>query len=266
VTEQNQNGRASRARAAVICAAAIAIAAAVTTAFLTTNGSSPPRRPTAAQAARQRAKQTDRALGITRTQPAKPVRAPQLRLGILATPADTTGLAAIQLGYIAAKLSPSGTQLTTTAYTSADAEAAALADGTIDAAYITPAAATTAWQRPGHPVRIIAGADQATDGAPAVVLAVSNSYLMSHPAHITDLLQGHIQATTLLTSSPALALPAARDELQQLTHHQITKTTSAAFGQYRATNNPGTVDSSSSELLDLTLVNTLLRASGLAPA
>jgi ABC-type nitrate/sulfonate/bicarbonate transport system substrate-binding protein len=252
---------------AIICAAAIAVAAAVITAFLTTTGSSPPRRPTAAQAARQRASQTDRALGITRTQPATPVRTPQLRLGILATPADTTGLAAIQLGYIAAKLSPSGTHLTTTAYTSADAEATALADGAIDAAYITPAAATTAWQHPGHQVRIIAGADQTADGAPAVVLAVRNSYLTNHPARITDLLQGHIQATTLLTSSPALALPAARDELQQLTHHQITKTTSAAFGRYRATNSPGTPDTSgSSELLDLALVNTLLRASGLAPA
>jgi hypothetical protein len=274
VTEPNQAAKTRTVRGAVVAAIALTAAAAATgTILLTTGGKSPAaaQGPTAAQAAHQRDVETGRALNVSRSSQ-KAVRRPQLRLGILAAPADSTGLAAAGLGYIAAKLSPSGTDVTYLAYTTSAAEAEALAAGAIDAAYIPPDAAVIAWQRTQHAIRIVAGADQTTSGAPAVVLVIRAAYLSSHPSQTTDLLQGDIQATTLMIMSPAVGLPAARAELEMLTRHKITKATTAAFGRYRSSNNPHQSDiavaggSSAASLFDLTVVNSLLRASGLAPA
>jgi hypothetical protein len=199
-----------------------------------------------------------------RAQPARDTTgAPQVRLGILATPADTTGLAALRLGYIAARLAPSGVQLVITAYTSPAAQADALQDGSIDAAYTTPAAAATAWEH-NHGIRIIAGATSTAAGAPAIVLATAAGFLTSRPADVTAILQGDIQATVQLTTAPATALPGARAELLTLLRHPLTRHAAAALARYHATTSPGTAVTGA--LLDMTPVNTLLKASGLPPA
>jgi ABC-type nitrate/sulfonate/bicarbonate transport system substrate-binding protein len=221
---------------------------------------------TAAQAAHQRAIQTGHALNIARSQPAKVQAVPQLRLGLLATPADTTGLVAIRLGFIAAKLSPAGVRLSVTAYTSPAAEAAALTDGTLDAAYITPAAAITAWQRTRRGICIIAGATSTATGTPAVVLAARAGYLTAHPTQTTDLIQGHIQALALLTTSPATALPAERAELQSVTHSASSRNINAMLSNYRATADPGQMPAADyRDLFDLTAIELLLKDSGMPP-
>jgi hypothetical protein len=246
-------------------AAAAIAAAAIVTAGCSSSSSSARPHVTARQAARQRGIAAARALNPARTDATtRPV--PRLRLGILATPAATTGLAALDLGYIAARLAPSGTQLDTTAYTSPAAEAAALTAGAIDAAYTTPAAALTAWQHSHHGIRIIAGATDTATGTPAVILAARASYLTSHKASITALLQGQIQAVLQLTTNPAAAIPAARAELQALLHQPVTVRAAAALTRYRSTASPGPAPDGTSALLNLTPLNTLLKASGLPPA
>ena len=93
-------------------------------------------------------------------------RGPVVRLGVLADAPDATGLAAVQLGYFAEDLGD-GVHLNVVGYTSAAAEAAALEAGQLDAAYIDPVAALTAWRVTGDGVRIISGAG--SGGAELVV-------------------------------------------------------------------------------------------------
>jgi ABC-type nitrate/sulfonate/bicarbonate transport system substrate-binding protein len=188
---------------------------------------------------------------------------PRLRLGVLAMPADSTGLIAVGLGYVGAKLSPAGTQLLVTAYTSPAAESAALEAGTIDAAYTTPAAARAAWQHTSGGIRVIAGATDTKGGTPAVVLAASTSYLHSHGGQVTDLLEGDIQAIAQLTTAPAAATPAARAELQTLLGRKVSKSETTGLSLDRAAPNPG---AGPAGLTDLSSFDTLLRASGLPPA
>jgi hypothetical protein len=219
---------------------------------------------TASQATRERAAQAARALGVNGSSDATQNAVTVLRLGILATPSDTAGLTAIGLGYIAAKLSPSGAQLAVTAFTTPAAEATALTAGTIDAAYTTPAAARAAWVSTHSGIRIIAGADQSRGGVTAIILTVRTNYLSAHYPEITGLLQGHIEAVALLTTSPTTAIIAARREYAALGSATLGRPEISAFSQYSATCNPGRITTRG--LFDLAPVNTLLRASGMSAA
>lgn len=82
---------------------------------------------------------------------------PVVRLGLMADLCDGPGLAAADLGYFGQELG-SGLRLDPVAYASAAAESAALAAGRLDAAYVDPVAAVTAWQASGGQLRIISGA------------------------------------------------------------------------------------------------------------
>jgi hypothetical protein len=219
---------------------------------------------TANQAARERGIAAGHALNIGRSQPATQRPAAQLRLGILATLADPAGLAAVKLGYISARLAPAGMRLTITSYTSPAGEAAALAAGSIGAAYTTPAAAVTAWQFTHGGIRIISGAAATTSGNPVTVIAASVGYLRTHAAGITSLLQAQIQATVLLTTNPATGVSSARTELEDLLHHKVTKAAVSALARYQITCNPG--DTGLGGIDNLTTINILLKASGLPPA
>lgn len=83
-------------------------------------------------------------------------RGPVVRLGVLADAADATGLAGVQLGYFAQDLG-GDVHLNVVGYTSAAAEASALEAGQLDAAYIDPVAALTAWRATSGGVRIVSG-------------------------------------------------------------------------------------------------------------
>jgi hypothetical protein len=108
------------------------------------------------------------------------------------------------------------------------------------------------------------GATSTAAGAPAIVLATAAGFLTRHPADVTAILQGDIQATVQLTTAPATALPGARAELLALLRHPLTRHATAALARYHATTSPGT--GVASAFLDLTPVNTLLKASGLPSA
>ena len=89
-----------------------------------------------------------------------------LRLGFTSSLADAPALAGLQMGYFAADLP--GMIVNPVPFTTNAAEVAALEDGRLDAAYMDPVAAVTAWQSSSRgPVRVIAGA--ASGGAELVV-------------------------------------------------------------------------------------------------
>jgi len=89
-----------------------------------------------------------------------------LRLGFTFSLADAPALTGLQMGYFGADLG--GLIVDPVPFTSNAAEVAALEDGRLDAAYIDPVAAVTAWQSsPGGLIKIIAGA--ASGGAELVV-------------------------------------------------------------------------------------------------
>ncbi len=202
--------RPRRIRATVIGAVAIAAGAAATATLLLTSGS-PARPPTAARAARDRAIATGHALNVGHGS-AQVVRRPQLRLGLLATPAGATGLAGVKLGYIAVQLGASATELTPKPYASPAEEESALASGRLDAAYLPPVQAILAWQATSGRVRIIAGAN--SNGITTVaVLVVTTAYLTAHPTQVQELLKGHIQAATTLITDPGAGHAAVTAEL-----------------------------------------------------
>jgi hypothetical protein len=240
VTDPQQPNGTARGRAKVITAVTVAVAAVAiaTTIWLTTGSGSPARPPTAAQAAHSRGIATGRALDAGRSTP-QVVQRPQLRLGILAQPGDATALTGLRLGYYALQLSASGTQLAPQPYVSASAEAAALAAGRLDAAYLPPVAAVQAWQDTRGDIRIIAGAGTRST-ATVAVLAVTTAYLTQHTVQVQELLKGHIQATTLLTTDPAAGRAAAAAELTSTDTPTVrTRQISAALALVTATCNPG---------------------------
>jgi NitT/TauT family transport system substrate-binding protein len=89
-----------------------------------------------------------------------------LTLGYVADVPDAVALVGLQEGYLRGDLSPAA-ELDAVPFTDGAAEAAALAAGRIDAAYIDPVAAVSAWQASRGGIRILAGA--ASGGSKLVV-------------------------------------------------------------------------------------------------
>lgn len=143
--------RQRKARAVIRGLVAVAAASAVTLAAAGCSSASSPKPLTATR------KLTLRAEG----------RGPVLRLGLADGLADAPGLVALQKGYLQQDL---GTAVIVqpVPFASAADEAAALAAGRLDAAYIDPVAAVRLWQAShGRLVRVVAGA--ASGGAQLVV-------------------------------------------------------------------------------------------------
>jgi NitT/TauT family transport system substrate-binding protein len=70
-------------------------------------------------------------------------------------------------------------------------------------------------------------------------LVVTQKFLSSHPAAVTDLLKGQIEANNFIASSPSAAAAAANAELSSLTGKGLkSKVLAAAFAQVTFTNNP----------------------------
>ena len=88
-----------------------------------------------------------------------------LRVGFVPGVVDAPVLVGLQMGTFGRDLGRAG--LEPVSFPSVQAETAALEDGQLDAAYLDPVAAITAWQSPGRPVRVVAGA--ASGGAGFVV-------------------------------------------------------------------------------------------------
>jgi ABC-type nitrate/sulfonate/bicarbonate transport system substrate-binding protein len=166
-------------------------------------------------------------------------------------------------------------------YASAAAEAAALAAGQLDAAYLDPVTAVRLWQDSrGRLLRVIAGASSSgTAGLPAAVLAVTARFLSAHPAMVTDLLKGQIQGTSLLTTDKPAAQAAAAAELTDLSGHSPPASSLAPFtytdnplaaamlaeARHAAAAGQLHTVSSLAGLFDRGMLNKLLRAIGQLP-
>jgi NitT/TauT family transport system substrate-binding protein len=196
--------------------------------------SSPPVRPAVARADKARA---GGAVGMATAAPvAAAARRPVLRLGVLAEPAAGIALADLRDGFFQAELAL-GTVLTAVPYGSASAEAAALAAGRLDAAYISPVGAIEAWQATRGGVRIIAGA-AVTGPDTTAVLAVTTRLLASSPAAVRSLLRGHIQAEDLIATDLTAAQPLVQAELASLGVRLSRRQLTAALARIRFTDNP----------------------------
>jgi ABC-type nitrate/sulfonate/bicarbonate transport system substrate-binding protein len=192
-----------------------AIIAAVTVAAAVISGCSSPARnsvPTLASQRHEQARAARRALAVGRGT-ATITRLPQVRLGLPRDAADATALAAIQLGYYAQQLG-GHIRFQPVAYSSATAEQVALTSGHLDAAYMTPQAALTAWQATGRRLRIVSGAASSRQHTtPDIVLVMTQAFLSSHRPQASQILQAQVRAAQFLTTQPALGLAAVSSEL-----------------------------------------------------
>jgi NitT/TauT family transport system substrate-binding protein len=118
----------------------------------------------AAQAAKHKAQIAERA--AERAGLASDGRPPVVRLGLVAGMADVSGMVGVQMGYFRGELGQ-GIRLDAVTFGSDAQEAAALASGQLNAAYLDPVTAVKLWQSSGESlIRIVAGA--ASGGAELV--------------------------------------------------------------------------------------------------
>jgi NitT/TauT family transport system substrate-binding protein len=172
----------------------------------------------------------------------------------------------------------SGTALDAVAYTNAGAESRALARGDLDAAYLDPVEAISAWQASHGDFRIVAGASSA--GGRAMVVLVVSGKLLADNSELEGLLKGEIQAAEFLTSSPISARAAIGAELALLGAKLSGRQLNAAFehvtfgtdllatsiaGQAQQAAAAGSLKpvSGLSNIYDVTILNELLRSAGL---
>jgi hypothetical protein len=202
-----------------------------------------------------------------------------VRLAFQASPADGVALVGVADGLFRADIG-GGAGLNPVQMTSS-AAAEALAQGRVDAAYLSPVAAVQAWQLTHGRIRVLAGAASAA-GQSTLVLAVSERLLLGHPLWVQGLLKGQIQAFRLLTSDPASGRRLAAAELSDLgrkTSSQqfaravtaVTFTcdplTTSVLGQARHAAAARTLRAvgSLTAMYDLVPVDVLLRSAGLTP-
>jgi ABC-type nitrate/sulfonate/bicarbonate transport system substrate-binding protein len=244
-------------------------AAGLAAAVLTAGCSASPHPPTIAQIHRQQGAAAGRALSVGHgTAVITPL--PTVQLGLLTSAAGGTGLTAQALGYFGQEL---GNHLTLhiTSLATPQAQDTALTTGRLDAAYLTPAAAITAWHATHGQIRIISGAAISPGGATAAVLAVTTRFLTTHPTWATALLRAQIRATLLLATDPAAGRHAAATELATLAGPAAAARATAPLAALQYTDNPqpqailnqASTAGQITGIFDLTPLNTLLRASGL---
>lgn len=202
-----------------------------------------------------------------------------VRLGIVGSAADGVALVGVRGDLYQADLG-SGTALEAVSFPSGAAAAAALTRGQLDAAYVDPVSAVTAYQQTGGRVRVVAGA--ATRGQQSeAVLIVSAKFLAAHSIEVQGLLKGEVQAVQLLISNPLSAWRLAAAELTQLgrkvsapgfarlqagLRFNCDPMTASIEAQTRAAVSAGQLKAveSLNGLYDLGPVDQLLRSAGLA--
>jgi hypothetical protein len=226
--------------------------------------------PTLASQQRQQAQSARHALSVGRST-ATAKRLPQVRLGLTAEAADATALAAIHLGYYTQELG-GHIQFQPAVYASATAEESALQAGRLDAAYLTPRAAVTAWRATGRRLRIVSGAATNRAGTtPVAVLVMTQAFLTSHHDQATQILQAQVRATQILNTQPALGRTAVSTELAGITGHKIApRQLAASFDHMAFTCNPLTsailagsrLSTGQADLFDLHPLNQILTTSG----
>ena len=156
---------------------AVSAAAAAGLVAVLAAGCSSPQPPTVTTVRQQQGRDAGKALSVGHGIDVA-AALPQVRLGLMDDLCDGSGLAAAGLGYFGQELG-AGVRLEPEGYSSPAAEAAALAAGRLDAAYIDPVAALAAWQARGGPLQIISGA-----GAGGAELVAGRRY--TRPGQLAD--------------------------------------------------------------------------------
>jgi len=267
--------RKIRWRAAGGIALAVAAAAAATATLIAVSS---PARPPLSLARQKHQQGVNAGLALdTGHGTGQPVTIPAIRLGLTATASDATALTGLTLGYYTQALG-GHVQLDPVTYPTPAAEAAALEAGKLQAAYLTPAAAIQAWKASAHSLRIVAGA-ATSHGRPATVLVMTRQFLTTHTAQVLQILQADIRASHLLSTSPATARPAVQAELTALTGtkpaarlldkklSRLNYTPDLMTSQLLAAarRSSGGQNTAVAQLLDVSLVNQILRTTGLPP-
>jgi ABC-type nitrate/sulfonate/bicarbonate transport system substrate-binding protein len=211
--------------------------------------------------------------------PVAPTAGNQVRLGFVATAADSSALVGVQDNLFLADLG-SGVALEPIPFSSSSAEESALVAGRLDAAYLDPVSAVRAWQSTRGGVRVVSGAASA-GGKSAAELVVTSKFLAAEPGRVQGLLKGQVQAAQLLLTNPISARQLAVTKLASLGVHQTVQGFAAlsaglrfgcdplessvrAQAQQAASTGALKPVSSLSGLYDLVPVNKLLRAAGFA--
>ncbi len=207
-----------------------------------------------------------------------------LRLGVTRQAADAAGLVGARLGFFQAELGTS-IRLQLVPFRSVAAEGDALEAGQLDAAYVDPVTAVSAWLASGRKLIVVAAGAAArgagTDRASAAVLVVTTALARSRPALAAALLKGHVQSERVLGTDPAQALGAFEAELAVLgTKGLKDQSLRRAFARIEYTSDPlassvrfqaehaeavrliKRLPSSLAGLYDLGPLNKLLRAAG----
>jgi hypothetical protein len=262
-----------------IAVAAVATAAAVAATALYFGGSAPAKRPAITALRKQQGLAAGRALTVGRG-PDRPVHLPVVSIGLMPNATDAAALAGLQQGYFSQQLGGQ-VKLDPIAYDSGPAESAALASGRLDAAYIQPGAAVTAWQQSGHKIRIVSGATSDRHGTAATaVLVISAKFLAIHAAEAEELLQAQVRSNQFVATNEVLAVAAARIELAFILGHKVAaKQLATSVAVLAFTNDPlaasiraqaahadgNAPNGELSGLFDLGPLNKLLRTSGEVP-
>jgi hypothetical protein len=139
---------------------------------------------------------------------------PVVRLGFVPSVSVGVLLVGVEEAAFSGDLGP-GIGLEVVPFSNESAESSAIATGRVDAAYLRPVAARTAWQESRRGVRIIAGAPL-IEGNTAAVPAVRGKLLVSGDSVIDGVLKGQIQATELLDTDQTRADAALAAELAAL--------------------------------------------------
>lgn len=210
-------------------------------------------------------------------------RTPAVTIGLTAGPADAAGLVALGAGYLTRNL-PAGVAVRPDAFPTAAAEAAALAAGQLDAAYVSPVTAVRLWQSSGGKLlTVISGAASRRPARSAALLVASRAFLAAHPSLADGVLKGQIQASDLLVTDRPQALADLASELRALTgaatgERRLARAVSgyaytcdplaaSVLAQARAAAAAGRLrpPGSLAGLYQLGPLNTLLRAAGQRP-
>ena len=217
------------------------------------------------------------AAGVAAAPAVVPTTESRLRLGYVGVAADSAALVGLRDDLFRADLG-AGVALEPVRFSSGAAAESALAAGHLDAAYLDPVSAVSAWQRTGGGIRVISGA-ASEDGKSAVVLVVTSRFLATRPKQVQGLLKGQVQTEQLLITEPGPARRLVVAELMSLGVHQSAQRFARLWADLRFSCDPlqasvlaqaryaaasGTLKavSSLSGVYDLGPVNKLLRAAG----
>jgi ABC-type nitrate/sulfonate/bicarbonate transport system substrate-binding protein len=212
-----------------------------------------------------------------------PVATPSnwLRLGFVARVSDSSALVGLQDDLFREDLG-AAVALEPVHFASATAAESALTHGQVDAAYLDPVSAVTAWQATGGGVKVVAGAASSQDES-SVVLVVSAKFLAAQSGKVQGLLKGQVQASQMLQTDPESAWRLAVAELTALGQPVSAPQFAREAASFRFSCDPvemsilvqarraaaaGTLKpvSSLASMYDLAPVDLLLRAAGFAPA